>query len=272
MRALVRPRHRVGFLGHQLAEYTVGAALVAVGLHFGGAVELVLVAVGGVLLALNLCSRGRLGVWRVVSRRAHHVADLALVGVLVASPLTALQQLHVTGVVLAELLAAFLLWVERATRYAPGPLPATGAAAPADAPATGGAPVAGGAPAPVGAPAGGARTASAGSAERVGRAAGRAGAAGRNGAEVIGALGPPAAALAGKAARTSARRLGVAVGRTKRALRDAKRPEGGAGAAGATGEAGAAALPATGEATGEAAGGAAGAARGASWPAREGGR
>ncbi len=271
MRALVRPRHRVGFLGHQLAEYTVGAALVAVGLHFGGAVELVLVAVGGVLLALNLCSRGRLGVWRVVSRRAHHVADLALVGVLVASPLTALQQLHVTGVVLAELLAAFLLWVERATRYAPGPLPATGTAAPADAPARGGA------SSPVGVPAGGARTASAGSAERVGRAAGRAGAAGRNGAEVIGALGPPAAALAGKAARTSARRLGVAVGRTKRALRDATRPEGGAGpvgagAAGATGEAGAAARPATGEAIGEAAGGETGAARGASWPAREGGR
>lgn len=193
-RADATTRQRVGFLGHQVAEYSVGAALVAVGLHLSGAVEVVLVAVGAVLVLLNLSSRGRLGAWRVVGRRAHHLVDLALVAALAFSPLTALQQLHVLGVVVAEVLAIGLLWIERTTRYVDLPVQR---------------PPSGASPGPSGA-------------ERAGVAAARAVAATRAGTETLGVLAPPAAALAGRAARGGARRLGVAVGRTRRVLRAAQ--------------------------------------------------
>lgn len=115
-------RRRVGFLGHALAEYVLGAALVAVGIHVTGAVQGFLLGVGSLLVVLNACTDGPLGAVSLVGRRGHHAADLLLVGLLLVSPLTALGQLHVVGVVVAVAVALVLLRMERTTRYAKAPV------------------------------------------------------------------------------------------------------------------------------------------------------
>lgn len=110
-------RRRVPFLWHALAEYVLGAALVLVGVHVTGAPEAVLVGVGAFLILLNLCTEGPLGALRVLRPRAHHLADLTAAVALVASPLVALGELHVTGVLAAEVVGLVLLRIERTTRY-----------------------------------------------------------------------------------------------------------------------------------------------------------
>lgn len=193
-------RRRVGFVGHALAEYVLGAALVAVGLHVAGALQGVLLGVGSLLVVLNAVTDGPLGAVALVGRRGHHVADLVLVGLLLASPLTALGQLHVLGVVVAELVGLVLLRMERTTHYAKASAPAgpAGPAAPAGPAGSAATPV----PAPPAPPA----------------LSGLAGLAGRAGAAVGGGL-PGSGVRAGKVARTGVRNLGVVVGVTRRVAR-----------------------------------------------------
>jgi len=53
----VPARRRVPFLGHQIAEYTVAIALIAVGFHLSGGAEMALVAAGLLLLLLNVVTQ-----------------------------------------------------------------------------------------------------------------------------------------------------------------------------------------------------------------------
>jgi len=113
----LRRGRRVPFLGHQVAEYAVAVALVAVGFHLNGGAELTLVAAGIVLIVLNLFTIGPLGAVSWLNRRAHHGGDLVIVAALIVAPFFAYGTLHLWGIVLSECLAALILWVERATRY-----------------------------------------------------------------------------------------------------------------------------------------------------------
>lgn len=112
---------RVSFVMHEVAEYIVAAALVAVGFHVSGAAQLLLVAVGAVMLVLGACSTGRLGAFDLLSRRAHHAGDGILIVVLALSPIVLHAELHLAGIVLAELVALVLLRIERGTIYDEAP-------------------------------------------------------------------------------------------------------------------------------------------------------
>ena len=63
-------RRRVPFLGHQIAEYVVAIALIAVGFHTTGGAEIALAAAGVLLLLLNVVTKGRVSAIGLLSRRA----------------------------------------------------------------------------------------------------------------------------------------------------------------------------------------------------------
>jgi hypothetical protein len=112
---------RVRFALHEVAEYVVAAALVAVGFHVSGATQYLLVTVGGAMAVLGACTSGRLGAFDLLTPRAHHVGDLVLIGALALSPAVLYRPLHVAGIVLTELVALVLLRIERGTIYAEDP-------------------------------------------------------------------------------------------------------------------------------------------------------
>ncbi|MCU1489600.1 MAG: hypothetical protein JWM85_1005, partial [Acidimicrobiaceae bacterium] len=116
-----RVRRRVPFLGHTVAEYVIAAALIASGIHATGAAELVLVLSGAALVVLNVLTRGPLGAFRLLTRRAHHVGDLLVIAALVIAPLAAVHAVHLLGVLAAEVVALILLRIERTTRYIDAP-------------------------------------------------------------------------------------------------------------------------------------------------------
>lgn len=207
-------RRRVPFLGHTVAEYVVAAALIAVGLHTTGAAAVVLVASGAALAVLNACTRGPLGAIRLLGRRAHHAGDLLIIAVLALSPLLALRDLHLAGVIVAEVVALVLLRIEHTTRYLdpvpvrPSPAAPSAAAPPSAAAQPSAAPSV--PPAAPAAPATPAAAATAAAAQSVGAAAARVTGGGR------------------RVALSSARRLGLVAGVTRRVLREqraAARPE-----------------------------------------------
>ncbi|MDA8288750.1 MAG: hypothetical protein M0014_09940 [Actinomycetota bacterium] len=68
-------------------------------------------------------TRGPLGALRLLSRRAHHVADGVVIVLLALAPLGELGHLHALGLVVSEVVALVLLRIERTTRYSE---PATG--------------------------------------------------------------------------------------------------------------------------------------------------
>ena len=109
---------RVSFTAHQIAEYAVGAALLAVGLHLSAAGQLLSIAAGGALLLLNLVTAARLGTFKLISRFTHHIADLALGGC-ASCPAAVVRfgALRAPGAALAVGLALLLLWFERLTHY-----------------------------------------------------------------------------------------------------------------------------------------------------------
>jgi hypothetical protein len=107
----------VSFTAHQIAEYAVGAALLAVGLHLSAAGQLLSIAAGGALLLLNLVTAARLGTFKLISRFTHHIADLVLVGALLAVAVVRFGALRAPGAALAVGLALLLLWFERLTHY-----------------------------------------------------------------------------------------------------------------------------------------------------------
>lgn len=116
-------RRRVGFGGHQLAEYCLAAAVAVVGLHLSGRSELVLVTAGGVLGASALVSKGPLAAWRIVPRRLHLYVDLLLAGCFALSPLVYLPGLPVIPIVISEAVAFVLVRMSLTTEIVPRPRP-----------------------------------------------------------------------------------------------------------------------------------------------------
>jgi hypothetical protein len=110
-------RRRVPFLGHQIAEYVVAIALIAVGFHLAGGAEIALAAAGILLLLLNVVTVGRVSAVGLLSRRAHHVGDFVVAAVLIVAPVFEYARLHVAGVALSEGVALLVLWIERSTLY-----------------------------------------------------------------------------------------------------------------------------------------------------------
>jgi hypothetical protein len=110
---------RLAFGVHQVADYALGVALFAAGLHLGGATQLLALSAGGALVLINLLTVSRLTLRPLLSRRAHHLADLVLVAALIAAAATLYRELHTSGVILGGGIALLLLWVERSTRYVP---------------------------------------------------------------------------------------------------------------------------------------------------------
>jgi len=119
-------RRQVPFGGHQIAEYAVAAALVAVGIHLNGRPAAVLV-VGGVLIgALALVSKGPLAAARVVPRRLHLNLDLVLGLAFALSPVLYLHDLQVIPIVLSEAVALLLVRMSLTTQIVPHPRPDKG--------------------------------------------------------------------------------------------------------------------------------------------------
>jgi hypothetical protein len=111
------PRRRVGFLAHQVAEYVVSVALIAVGLHLAGSVELLMTTSGAALIVLNLLTKSRLGAVGLLRRGVHHLLDLALAAGLLAAVVLAHHSLHAEGIAIGAGEATLLVWFERATVY-----------------------------------------------------------------------------------------------------------------------------------------------------------
>ncbi|HEX6491876.1 MAG TPA: hypothetical protein VF112_00110 [Candidatus Dormibacteraeota bacterium] len=127
------PAHgRVPFELHRVAEVVLGLTLVSFSLHVTGSLATLL---GGlVVMVPALVTRGRLGVLRRVSVRAHRVLDMLLVAMLVLLPLAP----HSEGLALAtvtEPAAAVLVLLVVRTDYRPraragAPAPTPGPPAP----------------------------------------------------------------------------------------------------------------------------------------------
>lgn len=82
-RAQGTERARRPFWLHQAAEYLLGIVLVLQGLQMP---EPVLPSVGGVLVIFNAASaRGPLGAFRLQTRAVHRIADLVVIGILLAA-------------------------------------------------------------------------------------------------------------------------------------------------------------------------------------------
>lgn len=197
---------RVRFVAHELAEYVVAAALVAVGFHVSGAAQLLTVSVGAAMLVLGACSDGRLGAFELLSRRAHHVGDVVLIVVLALSPILLYHQLHVAGTVLAEVVALVLLRIERGTMYVDPPSARRQAAGRSSR-----------SPGVPGSPSSAERLtaerSSTDPAARIGAAAGAAASTAVNAATQL-------APVAGRAARIGIRSVGLVTGAAKRAARE----------------------------------------------------
>jgi hypothetical protein len=212
---------------HEVAEYIVAAALIAVGFHVFGAAQLLLVAVGAVMLVVGAFSDGKLGAFHVLGRRAHHVADLVLIVVLVLSPALLYHDLHVPGTVLAVVVALVLLRIERGTLYHDVARPVRGTpavAVPAGAasaqgpdqaqgPASGQGPASRQSQGPASGQAQG--PASAQAADPMARLGATAGAVASSAALTASQLAP----VAGRAAKVGVRSLGIVAGATRRAAR-----------------------------------------------------
>jgi hypothetical protein len=110
-------RRRVAFIGHQLVEYGLAAALLIVAFEQRGSVGLVCAVLGGALGVLALLTKARLGAFHLLPLRSHHVLDVLIALALIASPAYAWHTIHLPGVIAAEVLAALMLWMERLTAY-----------------------------------------------------------------------------------------------------------------------------------------------------------
>lgn len=219
-----RSSRRVSFVLHEVAEYVVAAALVAVGTRASGATELLLVVAGAALLLVGVVTDGKLGALSWLSRRTHHVADLAIVVALALSPAAFFAELHLVGTAVAELVALVLLRVERGTLYVDAPRrPARGVPGRGQPQGPG--------PLPGDAAAGGTAAGDAvpASAPQVSEAAQRIGAGAAAAATVAAAAASQLGPAAGRAARIGFRSMGLVAGATRRAARDHRAERGRSG-------------------------------------------
>lgn len=194
-----RARRSVPFVYHEVAEYVVAAALLAVGIHVSGGTQLLLLTVGAAMFVLGALTSGRLGAVELISRRVHHLGDLVLAGLLALSPAVLYHHLHLAGSVAAEAVALVLLRIERSTRYIDPPRSRPGRSVPS-------------VPVPSATTLTGRETPRADQLARSGAAAGAA-------AASVVTVASQLAPVAGRVARLGARRLGVAAGTAKRAAR-----------------------------------------------------
>jgi hypothetical protein len=110
---------RIPFWIHQLTELLLGLLLLVEGARTGEH-TVVLVTLGGLLLALALCTDGALGAWSWIGRRVHRLLDLVVAAVLALSPLVlGLDQM--IAIVLLEIAAAAMLWLALRTEWRPKP-------------------------------------------------------------------------------------------------------------------------------------------------------
>jgi hypothetical protein len=119
---MARAHHhdRVGLIPfwiHQLVELLLGILLLVQGARTGEHTA-VLVTLGGLLLALALCSDGPLGAWRWIGRRLHRVLDFVAAAVLALSPL-ALSLDRALAIVVLEVAAAGMVWLALRTNWRP---------------------------------------------------------------------------------------------------------------------------------------------------------
>jgi hypothetical protein len=114
-------RRRVGFGGHQLAEYAIAAALVVVAMHLNGRPEIVLGLSGGVLAGHSLVTKGPLSAARLLSRRVHLYMDLPLAGAIALSPLLYLPNIEVIPIILSEAVAIVLVRMSLTTEIVARP-------------------------------------------------------------------------------------------------------------------------------------------------------
>lgn len=239
-------RRKVGFLGHQLVEYVLGAALIATGVRVVGTATVLLIGIGFVVVVLAALTDGPLGATHLLSRRVHHVLDLVVAGALMLSPLLSLRHPNGVAIGVAEIVAVLLIRIERGTDYRKAPVRpgiSSGAApgvAPGGASATGVAPATGVTPATAdelagawtasasargapegsrGAPGVDAPGALSSKTAELAAAAGRGAAAAGRGAAVASAVASQLAPVAAKAAHRSAFHLGLMTGVARRAAR-----------------------------------------------------
>jgi hypothetical protein len=116
-------RRQVPFGGHQLAEYTLAAALVAVGVHLNGRPEFVLIAGGGAVGALSLVTKAPLAAARLLPKRLHLHLDLVLAAGFAVSPVFYLHNLQVIPIILCEAVAVLLVRMSFTTEIVPPPRP-----------------------------------------------------------------------------------------------------------------------------------------------------
>jgi hypothetical protein len=191
---------------HEASEYVLGAGLVVVGAHVSGLMSPVLYGSGAAWCLLGILSKGRLGIFRLVGRRAHAVLDLFLVAALALSPLVLRHRLDWFGVGVGEAVAVVLARISFWTIYRPGLVPAR--PLPASPGTRGSSELSGSSGEPV--PAGTAAAEERSRVASLARSAGRGAGAARKGAAVV---GPQVRPVVTKGAH----RLGRTIGAARRA-------------------------------------------------------
>jgi pyruvate/2-oxoglutarate dehydrogenase complex dihydrolipoamide acyltransferase (E2) component len=209
-------RRRVPYLGHQLAEYVIAAALIGIGVHATREPKAVICSIAGALALFALVSGPPLGIFKLVGRRLHLIGDLVFAAAIALSPLLYLHDAQPIPIVVSLAVALVLVRMSLSTEIVSKPRGVRGAA-PTPAPAAR-APVQ--APAPAPAPA-----ASAAGSMSAGEAA--AAAAGRSVARVV------ALAKQSDVPTAAARSLGRATGHARRIGRAAKAARAAAATSGA---------------------------------------
>src|SRR5271165_712775 len=116
-------RRQVPFGGHQLAEYVLAAALIAVGVHLTGRPAICLMVGGALLGGLALVSKGPLAGVKLLPKRLHLYLDLVLAVGFALSPLLYVHDLQVLPILLTEAVAVLLVRMSVTTEIVPRPRP-----------------------------------------------------------------------------------------------------------------------------------------------------
>ena len=119
---------RIPFWIHQLVELLLGILLLVQGARTGEHTA-VLVALGGVLLLLALCTDGPLSAWPWIARRLHRALDFAAAAVLALSPFV-LSLDRALAIVVLEVSALSMVWLALRTNWRPKPVRGAAPASP----------------------------------------------------------------------------------------------------------------------------------------------
>ena len=103
------------FWMHQLAEYLLGAVLVAQGLQ--SPTPVVPAVAGGVVLANAAAAAGPLGAFRIVGRSLHRVLDVVVIGVVAVAAVQPFVEVELTARLVLAGMAAVLVMVWRQSDF-----------------------------------------------------------------------------------------------------------------------------------------------------------